>query len=225
MTWRTRPKQPRGPRPAASSHSYGPGSPWIFNGFDLAVPAGGHVVLRGPSGSGKSTLLKLVAQLHPPARGEIRLGGLHPGLVRARIAYLPQFVALFNGSILENLRLFSGGAGRRDLMEACEKTGLAALAATLPMGFETLVSSGGVNFSGGQRQLIALTAVLASRRQVLLLDEAMANLDSLAKAALFDSGLFQGKTVLLASHEPATGPFGPENRGFRRADLGTRMTA
>ena len=69
------------------------------------------------------------------------------------------------------------------------------------MGYETRVSGAGVNFPGGQRQLIALTAALASERQVLLLDEAMANLDPIWKARLWKSDLFPGKTLLLSSHD------------------------
>jgi ABC-type bacteriocin/lantibiotic exporter with double-glycine peptidase domain len=198
---------------------YGPGVPWVFENLNLAVDPGERVVLRGPSGCGKSTFLKLVANLYALEKGEISFGGLSPAQAKAMVAYLPQFVHLFHGSILENLRLFSGGATREALLAAAGTTGLAELVATLPLGYETPVSPGGGNFSGGQRQLVALTAVVASSRQVLLLDEAMANLDPLTREHLFRSGLFQGKTVLLASHEDAQGERGPEHHGFRRVML------
>jgi ABC-type bacteriocin/lantibiotic exporter with double-glycine peptidase domain len=193
--------------------------PWVFENLNLVLEPGERVVLRGPSGCGKSTLLKLVANLYAPEKGRISFGGLSPAQAKALVAYLPQFVHLFHGSILENLRLFSGGASRKLLMATAATTGLDKLVAALPLGYETPVSPGGGNFSGGQRQLIALTAVVASSRQVLLLDEAMANLDPLTREQLFRSGIFHGRTVLLASHEDAQGERGPEQHGFRRIVL------
>ena len=195
---------------------YRPDGPWVIENLTLTIAPGEKVVLRGPSGCGKSTLLKLAANLHAAEKGGILFGSVPAAQARPLLAYLPQFIQLFNGSILENLRLLSAGASRAELMAAARTIGLSELVATLPMGYETLVSPGGGNFSGGQRQLIALTAVLASSRQVLLLDEAMANLDTISKTRLFASELFRGKTVLLASHEDAQGQASAEQHGFRR---------
>jgi ATP-binding cassette, subfamily B, bacterial len=199
---------------------YRSGPDWVLDQVDLTLEPGAKVVLRGPSGCGKSTLLKVVAGLFEPERGQVTLGGRPAGQARDRVAFLPQAVHLFSGSILDNLRLFSGGAAYGALMAAAEATGLARLAAALPMGYETILSSGGGNVSGGQRQLIALTAVVASPRPVMLLDEPMANLDPLAKERLLASGLFRDRTVLLASHEDAVGPHSPEAHGFLPVYLG-----
>ena len=119
----------------------------------------------------------MLAGLYVPEEGSISIGGMSPQAAASDILYLPQFVNLFSGSIIENLRLLSGGAPVARLLEAADRTGLAALVATLPMSWETLVSPGGKSLSGGQRQLIALTAAIASDRKLLLLDEAMSNLD------------------------------------------------
>lgn len=198
---------------------YGSDQPWVLENLNLRITPGERVVLRGPSGCGKSTILKLVADLYVPDRGLITIGGSLPSQAKATFSYLPQTVKLFNASIIENLRLLSGGAARDALVAAAEGTGLSELVAALPMGFETMVCQGGGNFSGGQRQLIALTAVIASARQVILLDEAMANIDPIAKERLFARDLFRDKTVLLASHEDLMSPLGPENHGFRRVLL------
>ncbi len=180
---------------------YNPEVPWTLRGLQLEIQPGEKILVRGPSGCGKSTLLKLIAGLYSPERGSISLAGAPPDQARHLLAYLPQFVQLFDGSILENLRLLSGAVSRDRLMQAAEDTGLDRLVSSLPMGYETLISSGGHNFSGGQKQLIALTAVLASHKSVLLLDEAMANMDPILKAQLFKSPLFLGKTMIFASHE------------------------
>jgi len=175
--------------------------PWVFSGLNLVVEPGELHRIAGPSGFGKSTLLKLVAGLYEPARGSIRIAGHAPHAAGELMVYLPQFVRLFGASILENLRIFSGGAPFEQLMTAAELTGLAKLVDELPMGYDTLLAQGGENFSGGQRQLIAITAVLACAKPVLLLDEALANLDSLRRAELAHSPLFKSKTILYTSHE------------------------
>lgn len=175
--------------------------PWVFSGLNLVVNAGELCRLEGRSGFGKTTLLKLVAGLYEPQRGSIRIGGYAPHEARDFMIYLPQFVQLFNTSLMENLRIFSGGTSRAPLLAAAEHTGLANLVKGLPMGYDTLLAQGGENFSGGQRQLIALTGVLASQKRVLLLDEAMANLDSRYRATLTQNPCFQNRTILYASHD------------------------
>lgn len=205
---------------------YGPEQPWIFSGYGLTVQPGEVRRIEGPSGFGKTTLLKIIAGLYLPERGRVALGEFAPPEARTSLLYLPQFVHLFNASLLENLRLFSAGASYDRLIAAAELTGLARLVEELPMGYDTLLSQGGGNFSGGQRQLIALTGVLASDRPVLLLDEVTANLDGLRAAALARSSLLQNRTILYTSHtvsmrRPARDSFpdGAEWRTIKRCPV------
>ncbi|WP_041448417.1 peptidase domain-containing ABC transporter [Anaeromyxobacter sp. Fw109-5] len=163
---------------------HGPESPWIAKGYSRRFEAGAKEVITGASGFGKSTLLRMLAGLYVPEEGSISVGGTSPQAAASDILYLPQFVNLFSGSIIENLRLLSGGAPVARLLEAAERTGLSALVATLPMSWESIVSPGGKSLSGGQRQLIALTAAIASDRKLLLLDEALSNLDPIRAAEL-----------------------------------------
>lgn len=180
---------------------YRPDLPWVIAGLNLVVAPGMTYRLEGRSGFGKTTLLKIMAGLYEPERGSVRIGGQTPAEARQLMIYLPQFVRLFNASILENLRLFSGGATYDKLIAAAELSGLAALVAGLPMGYDTLLAQDGANFSGGQRQLIALTAVLASSRPILLLDEAMSNMDALRRKELRQSPLLHGRTIVYTSHD------------------------
>jgi ABC-type bacteriocin/lantibiotic exporter with double-glycine peptidase domain len=149
------------------------------------------------------------------------LAGFPPEQARHFLSYLPQFVRLFDRSILENLRLLSGAASRERLMVAAGHSGLDELVQTLPMGYETLVNAGGATFSGGQRQLIALTAVLASSKSVLVLDEAMANIDPIWKARLLRSPLFLDRTVIFASHDEDQSRDGPTFAGARQITIGS----
>lgn len=183
---------------------YRPEAPWVLRGKRLHVPQGTVRKVGGASGSGKSTLLRLVADLYRPERGTISVGGLSPEAARDRILYVPQFTHFHSGSIISNMQTLSIGASRSRIEEAARTTGLADLVAALPMGYETVLSLGGGGLSGGQRQLVALTAAIASDRPVLLLDEPFANVDP--EAALFLDGVLAqlGRTVILVHHQAAS---------------------
>ena len=174
--------------------------PWVLSGVDLDIRPGEVRHIPGPSGSGKTTLLKLVAGLYEPTSGRILIGGHPPGRRRADMIYLSQGLRPFNASVLENLRVFSCGAPFERLIRTAELTGLAEWIASLPMDYDTRLSHGGANLSGGQRQLVALTAALASARPILLLDEATSHLDAFAVARLASHSLFEGRTVLYTGH-------------------------
>ncbi|HVJ94689.1 MAG TPA: ATP-binding cassette domain-containing protein, partial [Labilithrix sp.] len=180
---------------------HGPDAPWLMQDFSMRIRRGTMTELRWPSGSGKTTLLRMLAGLLTPERGVISVDRMDPAHAREHVLYLPQDAHLFSGSVLENLRLLSGGASRERIARAAATTGLAATVATWPMGFETLVSSRGANVSGGQRQLILLTAAVASDRPILLLDESLANVDRIQRVMIQDAKMFEGRTVLSVVHD------------------------
>jgi ATP-binding cassette, subfamily B, bacterial len=179
---------------------HGPDAPWIVRGHSQTFEAGTKHVITGPSGFGKSTIIRMLAGLYVPEEGSISVGGVSPQAAASEILYLPQFVNLFSGSIIENLRLLSGGAPVARLLHAAERTGLSTLVATLPMSYETVLVPGGKNISGGQRQLIALTAAIASERKLLLLDEALSNLDPIRARSVREVLDALPATVIEARH-------------------------
>lgn len=181
--------------------------PWILQSSNLRVEPGTFHQVRGVSGSGKSTLLKLLAGLYTPNTGRISMGGLDCAAATNLMVFLPQFSQLSSGSILENLRVFSGDRPKSHLFKVAQETGLDEWVKTLPMGYQTIVASGGGNFSGGQQQLVAITAVLASNKQLLLLDEALSNLDWVSRQRILQCSYLQGRTVIYASHEGGIPPF------------------
>jgi ATP-binding cassette, subfamily B, bacterial len=184
---------------------YEPDGPWILENFSMAVTPGEKRRLGAPSGAGKTTILRLVAGLYAPDQGKVSVDGRDPAAASAPLIYLPQVVELYGGSLLENLRILSGNAPRARLLEASRASGLDAFVSSLPMDYETVVPPGGGTLSGGQRQLLALTAAMASERTLLLLDEAMANLDTMARALVRGNPWFRDKTVIYASHDGAPG--------------------
>lgn len=179
---------------------YSPDGPWILKGYSMRVEPGEKFTLSSSSGTGKSTILRLLAGLYTPERGTISIGGLSPKTARNKVLYLPQFVQLYGGSIIENLRVLSGGASLDRLMAMSHQTGLHNLVATWPMNYNTVLPHGGKSLSGGQRQLIALTAALASNRSLVLMDEPMANVDNIWAKGLNSLYLSSPQTCVVASH-------------------------
>jgi ABC-type bacteriocin/lantibiotic exporter with double-glycine peptidase domain len=179
---------------------YDESSAWVLNGVSLTVPAGAKYRLPGPSGSGKTTILRIIAGMYAPARGTVRIGPWSPFDARNLVLYLPQFVDLIGGSIMANLRMLSGNAPLDVINAAAVETGLDAWISTLPLQYNTPVLPGGDNISGGQRQLIALTAVAASSIGTLVLDEPMSNLDADTRRRILDSPRLAGRTVIYTDH-------------------------
>ncbi|MDR0499274.1 MAG: ATP-binding cassette domain-containing protein [Holophagales bacterium] len=180
---------------------YSQDGPWVIKELSLIINSGGKHWLKWPSGAGKSTLLRLMGGLLEPERGRILIGGRTARDLRNQVSYMPQNPQLYGSSILENLKILSCQAQMEKIMASAGKSGLAKLVQAFPMGYETVLSQSGGNISGGQKQLILLTAAMATERKVLLLDEAFANLDGISRSDILKGDWFEGKTVVYASHE------------------------
>ncbi|BAH53179.1 thiol reductant ABC exporter subunit CydD [Rhodococcus opacus] len=172
------------------------------------VEPGVVTVLTGPNGSGKTTAVHALLGLVEPARGDVRVAGAPVGSLDrsawwAQVAWLPQHPVLVPGTLDENLRLTGDVV---DLEQACAATGFDEVLAELPDGWNTRVGSGGTGLSLGQRQRLALTRVLATRRPVLVLDEPTAHLDDASERTVLDSLRHlaaAGRTVVVVGHRPA----------------------
>lgn len=182
----------------------------ILNNISLTLPQGTVVVVLGPSGSGKSTLARVLVGVWPDFSGQVDWGGM-PLAERDRMAmgpdigYLPQDVALFDGTIADNIARF-GEVQPDQVVEAAACTGLDDMILHMPKGYDTPVGEDGLALSGGQRQRIALARAVYGRPSLLVLDEPNANLDDLGELALAKTvQAFQamGKTVVLVSHRPS----------------------
>jgi ATP-binding cassette subfamily C protein CydD len=176
-------------------------------GLTGALEPGAVTVLTGPNGSGKSTAVQALLGLVEPERGEVRVAGtpvssLDRSAWWAQVAWLPQHPVLVPGTLDENLRLIGEVV---DLEQSCAATGFDEVLAVLPDGWNTRVGSGGTGLSLGQRQRLALTRVLATRRPVLVLDEPTAHLDDASERTVLDSLrslAAAGRTVVVVGHRP-----------------------
>ncbi|WGW12078.1 ABC transporter ATP-binding protein [Saxibacter everestensis] len=168
---------------------YGPESEPAIRGIDLAIPRRGHTAIVGPSGAGKTTLFSLILRFLEPQEGELLLDGqpysaLSNHGIRARLAYVEQETPMVPGTIRDNLLFTHPDASESEVRTALREVRLEEKIDSLPDGVETSLSSSAV--SGGQRQRIALARAIMRTPDVLLLDEATAQVDGLTEAAIHD---------------------------------------
>ena len=162
---------------------YGSGDTEVraLDGVDLTVEKGEFVAVVGTSGSGKSTIAKLLLRFHDVTQGAICFDGadlrtLRQEDLRQRIAYVPQKAWLFSGTVAENLRHGNPQAGEEDLRHALA-VAQAGFVDSLPGGLQARVEQGGRNFSGGQKQRLAIARALMKRPEIYVFDDSFSALD------------------------------------------------
>ncbi|MFJ2669638.1 ABC transporter ATP-binding protein [Streptomyces sp. NPDC087525] len=188
-----------------------PGRAPALRGISYTVPGGTQTALVGLSGAGKTTMFALLQRFHDPAAGQILIDGvdiatLPRSEVRRRIAYVEQESPVMAGTIGDNLRYAATGASDEDIAEVLRLTRLDTLIDRLPDGLRTEVGNRGVTLSGGERQRLAIARALLRRPEVLLLDEATAQLDASNERALRDAVDQAARrcTVILIAHRLST---------------------
>jgi len=181
----------------------------VLNIPALRINPGERIAVLGSIGSGKSTLIKVLSGLYHPTDGKSYLDDLDifqlaPEFVREHIAYLPQDVRLFNGTLRDNLTLGLPNPSDTIVLNAAKVCGLAAVISRHPKGLDLMIHEGGRGLSGGQRQLVGLTRMLIARPRVLLLDEPTASMDGQMEAHVLQhlfQELPQETTVVMATHK------------------------
>ena len=182
-----------------------------LNGVSFHVKPGETVAVVGPSGAGKSTIFNLLLRFFDPQSGEVRIDGVKAcdadiDALRARMALVPQDVALFADTLAENIRYGVPDAS----IEAVKRAAVAAQAdefiRALPEGYETRLGERGISLSGGQRQRIAIARAILKDAPILLLDEATSALDAESEALVQRAleRVMKGRTTLVIAHRLAT---------------------
>lgn len=189
---------------------YGSRSP-VLNDVSIKIPKGKKVALVGESGSGKTTISKLLLKYYTPEEGKINVNDynieeLDLYNLRENIAYVPQNVELFSGSIKENITLGKTNASYEEIKSACENAGCREFIEKLPGKYGTFLEEAGGGLSGGEKQRIALARALIKKPSFLILDEATSNLDFISEAKIFDTLFKKGRniTMLMIAHRLST---------------------
>lgn len=156
--------------------------------LNFACRRGQTTAIVGSTGSGKSTVAKLLLRFHDATKGAIRLDGidlrdLSQDEIRQHIAYVPQKAWLFSGSVASNLRYGNEDATEADMLHALQ-VAQSTFVLDQPQGLDTPVAQGGTNFSGGQRQRLAIARALMKRADLYIFDDSFSALDFKTDAAL-----------------------------------------
>ena len=156
--------------------------------ISFACRRGSTTAIIGSTGSGKSTVAKLLLRLHDVSDGHVRFGGIDvrdmtQAQLRSRIAYVPQKAWLFSGTVESNLRYGKEDATEAEMLHALE-VAQSTFVLDLPEGLQAPVSQGGTNFSGGQRQRLAIARALMRKADLYIFDDSFSALDFRTDAAL-----------------------------------------
>lgn len=180
---------------------------YALDRISFSLPAGKRLAVVGPSGSGKSTLVNLLLRFWEYETGEILLNGqslrqYNQDDIRRSLGVVTQNTYLFNATLRENLLIARPKASEAELERAVKLAQVHTFIHSLPQGYETWVGEQGLRLSSGERQRIAIARALLKDPQLLVLDEATANLDSLTERAVLKSisMLMEGRTTLMITH-------------------------
>lgn len=183
----------------------------VLENVSMSIHHGERIAIVGESGSGKTTLVKLLLRFYPPEQGAILVDGnsindISLSVLRQNIAYVDQNTFLFSDTIKNNLKLGNPNATDKEIEEACRISRADDFISKLPFGYDTPLDENGSNLSGGQRQRLAIARALLKKPQLLILDEATSNLDTITETSIKNTiiGLDERMTCIIIAHRLTT---------------------
>jgi ATP-binding cassette subfamily B protein len=183
----------------------------VLHEISLKIPAGSSLAIVGPTGAGKSTLVNLITRLYEAPPNSLLIDGrairAYPlAMLRRNIGMVPQETFLFSSTLRENLTFGAPEASPEEMLEAAEAAHIRQEFEEFPQGFETMVGERGVTLSGGQKQRAAIARALLRRPSILILDDALASVDTYTEERILSGlrGYTTTATTILISHRVST---------------------
>ncbi|TAE57073.1 MAG: ABC transporter ATP-binding protein [Nostocales cyanobacterium] len=183
---------------------------YVLRNLDFTIHPGEKIALVGPTGAGKSSVIRLLCRLYEPTQGRILIDGIDireipQAELRRYMAVILQEAFLFAGDVKSNIAL-GDSYSFEEIEQAAIKTNVADFIQQLPQGYDTELRARGTNISSGQKQLLAFARAAIRNPQILVLDEATANLD-VSTEALVQQALNQlltRRTAIIIAHRLST---------------------
>lgn len=183
----------------------------VLKEISLSAANGEQIALVGPSGAGKSTLATLLLRFYEPDSGTLyfdeRPAWSFPlSQLRRQMAFVPQDVILFGGTISENIAYGKPSATEEEVIAAAKKANAHNFIMKFPEQYNTVVGERGIKLSGGQRQRIAIARAILKDPAILILDEATSSLDSESEQLVQEAleNLMKGRTSFVIAHRLST---------------------
>ncbi len=183
----------------------------VLKDLSLTAKDGEQIAIVGPSGAGKSTIASMLLHFYEPDSGTLffdeRPAREFPlSQLRRQMAFVPQDVILFGGSIKENIAYGKPHASDEEIIAAAKSANAHEFVRKFPEAYETIVGERGVKLSGGQRQRIAIARAILKDPAILILDEATSSLDSESEQLVQEAleNLMKGRTSFVIAHRLST---------------------
>ena len=187
------------------SFGYSALKPALVEHFSFHLYSGESIAFVGPSGCGKSTVSKIVSGLYHPWSGQIFLDGkpineISGACLSASIATVSQNIALFSGTIRDNLTMWNTAILEEDMIQAAKDACIHDFIVTCPGGYDYVLNENAMNLSGGQRQRIEIARALATKPSILVMDEATSALDPVVEKQILNNIKRRGVTCIIVAH-------------------------